>query len=108
MHRVWLQPGQAKLMEPFSDRAFMHLEGKSPRHLGPQVDAAPRDDAVGRRIGAADHQVTQFGLLPLGQLRLAARALPEFQTHDARRVAAMHPVAQGLSTHAIEGGRFAA
>jgi hypothetical protein len=53
MHRAWLQPGQAKLMQPFSDRAFMHLDGKSPRHLGPQVDAPPTDDAIGRRIGAA-------------------------------------------------------
>jgi hypothetical protein len=108
MHRAWLQPGQAKLVQPFSDRAFMHLDGKSPRHLGPQVDAPPTDDAIDRWIGAADHQVTQFGQLLLGQIRLAARALSGFQTRDARRVVAMHPVAQSLPVHAIEGGRIAA
>jgi len=26
----------------------MHLDGKSPRHLGPQIDAPPTDDAIDR------------------------------------------------------------
>jgi hypothetical protein len=86
----------------------MHLDGKPPRHLCPQVNALPTDDAIGRRIGAADHQVTQLGLLRLAQIRLAARALPGFQTRHARRVVAMYLVAQSLPIHAIEGGRFAA
>ena len=86
----------------------MHIDRKSPRHLGSQVHAPPPHDTIGRRIGTADHQSTQFGLLRLGQVWLPARASSGFQALDARRVVAMHPVAQGLPVHAVEGGRLAA
>ena len=63
MHRAWLQPGQAKLMQPFSDRAFMHLDPEPAYNLGAQVNAAPPHHLVPLRIGPRHHQGLQLSFL---------------------------------------------
>ena len=103
-----LQPGQAELAKPFADRAFMHAHRPPTGYFGLQVDAPPADHLIGRRIGTSDHQFVQLGLLVLGQKWLPARTFARLQAFDAGRIVAMHPIAKGLSIHAVDSRRLAA
>jgi len=108
MDRPRLQPGQTELAKPFADRAFMHVHRPSTGDFGLQVHAPPADHLVDRRIRTLDNQFVQLGLLVLGQKWLPAWAFARLQALDAGRIVAMHPVAKGLSIHAVESRRLAA
>ena len=42
----WLQPAQAKLVQPRADGAFVHRHAEAPRDLLAQVQAPPADHTV--------------------------------------------------------------
>jgi hypothetical protein len=102
-----LQAREAKLVQPFADRDLMHLHREPPCHHGLQVDAPPADHMVSRRIGSLDHQFAQLDLLLLCQSGRAVAIATGFQAVDTSGVVAMHPIAQGLSIHPVEGSRLA-
>src|SRR5271165_1943427 len=54
MHRLRLQPGQAELMQPFADRAFMDFNREPALDHRQQIDTPPAHDFVAREIGALD------------------------------------------------------
>lgn len=101
MQRTRLQPGQAQLVQPFADRAFMHRHGKAARHFGPQVNAPPAHNLVHIRIRPFDDQCTQFRHLRAGQGARTAGTHLRLQSVNARVVVAANPVAQCLPVHAV-------
>jgi len=75
--RLWLQLGQTKLTQPFANRALMHPHGEPAGDDLLQIQAAPANDLVLRRIWTIDNQRPQFRLLCLAQAwrRLLHRSL---------------------------------
>ena len=107
MHRLRLQPGQGKLAKPLADCAFMHCDRPTTRGLGLQIHTPPAIHLMDRQVWPFDHKLTQLGFLRLIKAGRLARALAALEPFNPFRIVAMHPVAEGLSIHAIDRGSFA-
>src|SRR5580693_8234006 len=101
MHRAWLEPCQAELVQPSADRAFMNFDREAAFHHFPQVHTSPADGFVDRRVGSLDDEFIQFGPLLLCQKGWTTRRRMRLQPLDTSLVVAVNPVAQGLPVHAV-------
>ena len=91
--------------QDLADRTFMHFDAKASLDLIAQINPAPANDRVQRRIGASLNQRGELRPLLLGKLRRTPSADPVTQPGQTLVIVTVHPVAQGLPVHPANPGR---
>ena len=78
--------------QKLADRTFMHFDAKASLDLIAQINSAPANDLVQRRIRACLDQRGEFRPLLLGKLRRTPSADPVTQPSQTFVIVAVHPV----------------
>lgn len=109
MSRTHRQPHETEPAQQLADRALGQLYAEALGDHRGKINAPPAHDAMFGKVGTADYQRGNGGLL-LGRQApgRTAAAKPVRQPGKALLVVAMHPVAQRLPVHATQTRRIAA